>query len=60
MIDRLKRAKGEPLAPELFDAKALEQIKNAIGPQKWAAQYQQSPIPEQEDGATLVFPAELD
>ena len=54
-----KRAKGEPLAPELFDAKALEQIKNAIGPQKWAAQYQQNPIPEQEDGATLVFPTEI-
>jgi hypothetical protein len=59
MDDPLKRNKGEPLASALFDAKAIEQIKNAIGPQKWHAQYMQDPVPEEEDGPTLVFPPDL-
>lgn len=60
MADPLKGAKGEPLAPELFDAKALEQIKNAIGPQKWQAQYMQNPLPDKAEGdVQIVFPEDV-
>ena len=58
--DPLKRPKGTPLAPELFDAEALEQIKNAIGPEKWQAQYMQEPLPDKaENGVQVVFPEDM-
>jgi hypothetical protein len=58
-LDPLGRPEGEPLAPDLFDRAALEQKREAVGPQKWAAQYMQDPIPEIEDGAVVVFPPDL-
>ena len=59
-IDPLKRPADSALCPELYDSDALSKIEASIGPKKWHAQYQQSPIPEEEeDGATLVFPPEL-
>jgi hypothetical protein len=58
-IDPLGRPEGEPLAPDLFDKAALERIKEAVGPQKWAAQYMQNPIPEIEEGKEEVFSADL-
>ena len=35
---------GEPLWPERFDLKALNEIKNTIGPYDWSALYQGSPV----------------
>lgn len=58
-IDPLGRPEGEPLAPELFDKAALEQKREAVGPQKWAAQYMQNPILEIEEGSEVVFPPDL-
>lgn len=49
VTDELFRAKGEPLHPERYDAKALEGIKRAIGPRDWQALYQQNPTPDEGD-----------
>jgi len=38
---------GKALWPEWYDEKALEQIKNNIGPRDWSALYQQSPQPDE-------------
>lgn len=38
------RSVGEPLWPERFDLKALEEIKNTVGPYDWASLYQGSPV----------------
>ena len=38
------REEGEALWPERFDLKALEEIKNTIGPYDWNALYQGSPV----------------
>lgn len=35
---------GEPLWPERFDVKALNEIKNTIGPYDWQSLYQGSPV----------------
>lgn len=40
---------GSALWPDQYDAKALEKIKNAIGPRDWSALYQQRPTPEEGD-----------
>jgi hypothetical protein len=58
-IDPLGRPEGAPLAPELFDSIVLNQKREAIGPQKWAAQYMQNPILEIEEGTEEVFSADL-
>lgn len=38
------REQGEALWPERFDLKALNEIKNTVGPYDWSALYQGSPI----------------
>lgn len=38
------RLKGEPLWSERFNLKALQEIKNTIGPYDWQALYQGSPV----------------
>lgn len=38
------RKQGEPLWPERFNVKALEEIKATIGPYDWEALYQGSPV----------------
>lgn len=38
---------GKPLWPEWYDLKALERIKNTIGPREWSALYQQRPQPDE-------------
>lgn len=43
--DEMGRLPGEPLWPEMFGLDALEQIKTTIGAHKFAALYQQRPIP---------------
>jgi len=40
----IHRSPGESLWPERFDEKALEEIKQTIGPYDWQALYQGSPI----------------
>lgn len=44
--DETYRNEGEPLFPERFSLKSLEQIKLAVGAKDWASLYQQSPIPD--------------
>lgn len=41
------RAAGEPLHPQRYDLDALTRIKRTIGPQYWAALYQQDPVPDE-------------
>jgi predicted phage terminase large subunit-like protein len=38
---------GEALWPEWYDLKALERIKNTIGPREWSALYMQRPQPDE-------------
>ena len=38
------RSVGEPLWPTRFDVKALQEIKNAVGPYDWSSLYQGSPV----------------
>lgn len=38
------REEGEALWPERFDLKALEEIKNTVGPYDWESLYQGSPV----------------
>jgi len=45
--DLLGRSPGEPLWPERFPIKTLERIKAAVGPDWWAALYQQRPVLQQ-------------
>jgi predicted phage terminase large subunit-like protein len=37
----------KPLWPEWYDKRALERIRDAIGPRDWSALYQQSPAPDE-------------
>jgi predicted phage terminase large subunit-like protein len=45
--DLLGRKPGEPLWPERFPADHLMRIKAAVGPEWWAALYQQRPVLQQ-------------
>jgi len=45
--DERWRKKGEPLHKERYDRAQLKMIKNAVGPQTWAALYQQNPVPSE-------------
>lgn len=40
---------GKPLWPEMYDAKTLEGIRDAVGSRDWNALYQQNPIPDAGD-----------
>lgn len=40
---------GNPLWPEMYDAKTLEGIRDALGARDWNALYQQNPIPDAGD-----------
>jgi hypothetical protein len=42
--DGKRRKIGDPLWPERYDLKALQEIKNTIGPYDWSSLYQCSPI----------------
>ena len=41
------RMAGDPLHPDRYDSKALEQIKRTLGLRYWAALYQQDPVPDE-------------
>ncbi len=41
--DQMKRVPGEPLWPEMFDLKALEELKAEVGSKNWTAEFQQRP-----------------
>jgi predicted phage terminase large subunit-like protein len=43
--DVLGRAEGEPLWPERYPLRALQEIRESIGPYWWSALYQQRPAP---------------
>jgi hypothetical protein len=43
-FDEEHRKAGEPLWPQKYDERALEEIRTTIGPYDWAALYQQKPI----------------
>jgi predicted phage terminase large subunit-like protein len=43
------RAAGEALHRERYDEKALERIRNAVGPRDWAALFQQNPVADDGD-----------
>ncbi len=43
--DFMGRSAGEPLCPERFDLKSLEDIKRAVGSRSWSALYQGAPVP---------------
>jgi len=43
------RAAGEALHKERYDEKALERIRNAVGPRDWAALFQQNPVADDGD-----------
>jgi predicted phage terminase large subunit-like protein len=40
-------ADGKALWPEWYDERALDRIKNTIGPREWSALYQQRPQPDE-------------
>ena len=43
------RSAGEALHKERYDEKALERIRNAVGPRDWAALFQQNPVADDGD-----------
>ena len=45
--DEKYRKKGDPLHEARYDKSQLKMIKNAVGPQTWAALYQQNPVPSE-------------
>lgn len=45
--DPLGRAEDEPLFPQRYDRKALDLIRDDVGPYVWAALYQQRPTPKE-------------
>lgn len=45
----LRRAPGDALHPDRYDARALGRIKKTLHPRYWSALYQQNPVPD--DGA---------
>ncbi len=45
--DLLKRMPEEPLWPTRFDKEALLVKKKTLGPRRWAAMYQQRPVPQE-------------
>lgn len=44
--DEIGRKIGDPLVPERYNKKSLENIKKAVGSLFWAGMYQQRPAPE--------------
>ncbi|SAK62568.1 phage protein [Caballeronia temeraria] len=44
--DAMGRRPGEPLVPERFSAKALDQKRITVGSREWVALYQQRPAPK--------------
>lgn len=54
----VERPAGEVLCPR-FTFEALERKKQSVGPEVWAAQYMQAPLPEAETGFGIVFSKEL-
>lgn len=64
MHDEAYRRAGEALHPERYNLTALRRIRGTVGPQKWAALYQQTPTAEEGDVFTkqnfrYYTPAEL-
>lgn len=53
--DPLGRTYGEALCPERYDVEALQGIQKAVGPNVWAALYQQRPAPAEGN----LFKAEM-
>lgn len=51
--DPMGREQGEALCPERYTSERLEQFRASRGPYRFAAQYQQSPIP---DGGQMLDP----
>ena len=45
--DERWRKKGDPLHEERYNNSQLKMIKQAVGPQTWAALYQQNPVPSE-------------
>lgn len=43
----LLRREGEPLHPERFNRRLINQIKNTMQPRHWSALHQQNPVPDE-------------
>lgn len=53
--DPLGRTVGQPLWPERYDLKKLEEIKSGMTPYNWSALYQQRPSPEEGGGVKRAW-----